>query len=105
MKSGSLAWIQMKKQLKKGLETDEQVYSGKIYRYDAKNEQVFVSVSADALPKLSLDAIYECRIQDGEDGLLCTGRIRERFHGEGQHIVKFEIENGFYKICLNSVDK
>ncbi len=95
----------MKKQLKKGLETEKEIYAGKVYRYDAKSEQLFVSILEDVLPKLSLDAIYECRIQEEDGGLLCTGRIRERFHGEGQQMVQFEIENGFYKICLNSVDK
>lgn len=105
MRPGCIAWIQMKKQLKKGVERDEQVYICKVCRYDEKRECIYLSLQDAALPDLSLDAIYECKIEDAEEGLLCTGRIRERYHSVGQQRVQFEIENGFYKICLNSVDK
>ncbi len=101
MKIGGTAWLQMKKPIKKGLHKEETIYECTVRRYEERKERLYLSLQDTELPKLSLDAVYECRMEDDQDGLLCTGRIRERYHGEGQRMVVFEIENGFYKICLN----
>ncbi len=101
MRIGCAAWLQMKKPIKKGVKKAEQTYECKVWRYDENKECLYLALQEAALSNLSLDAIYECKIEEGAEGLLCTGHIRERYHSEGQQMVKFEIENGFYKIYLN----
>ena len=105
MKRGTDAKIKMKKNLCKDVAMDQKVYFCKVLSYDAKQECIFLVLENDLLPALSLDAIYECIIEETEDRIVCTGRIRERYANEFGNILKFEIENGFYKISLKSVDK
>ena len=105
MKRGTDAKIKMKKNLCKDVAMDQKVYFCKVLSYDAKQECIYLVLENDELTALSLDGIYECRIHEAERDVFCTGRIRERYHSEAGKILKFEIENGFYKINLKSVDK
>ena len=105
MKPGNDAKLLMKKTLRKGGNLDENLYLCKVFRYDVKLESIYLVLENDELTALSLDGIYECRIHEAERDVFCTGRIRERYHSEAGKILKFEIENGFNKINLKSVDK
>ena len=105
MKTGDKAVLTMKKVLLANTELDEKNYLCKVLRYEPKQECIYLVLENDLLPAVSLDALYECRIQESEKVLICTGRIKERFYNEYGKILELEIENGFYKISLKSVDK
>lgn len=105
MKTGDKAVLTMKKVLLANTKLDEKNYLCQVLRYEPKRECIYLVLENDLLPAISLDAVYECRIQDGEEVRICTGRIKERFYNEYGKIVQLEIENGFYKISLKSVDK
>ncbi len=105
MKQGTGAKLKMKKNLHKNAVIDQKMYFCKVLRYDAKWECIYLVLENDLLSTLSLDAIYECSIEKTGECIACTGRIRERYANEFGNILKFEIENGFYKINLKSVDK
>ena len=105
MKTGDKATLSMKKTLSASEALDEKLYLCEVSRYEPKQQCIYLVLENDLLPALSLDAIYECSIEETEDCIVCTGRIRERYINEFGNILKFEIENGFYKISLKSVDK
>ena len=105
MTVGKKAMLMMKKALIPDVMLDEKIYLASVFRYDAKQECLYLVLENDLLPAISLDAIYECRMQNSENDVCCTGRIKERFGNENGQILKLEIENGFYKINLKSVDK
>lgn len=105
MKTGDAVVLIMKKMLLAGEELAGKKYACKVVQYDAKREAVFLSLENDDLPAISLDAIYECNIREDYDLIACTGRIAERYCNQHGKILKFKINNGFYKINLKSVDK
>ena len=95
----------MKKVLNANGVVDEKSYDCTVFGYDAKQECIYLVLESDKLPTISLDAIYECRIDEGESLALCTGRVKERYENLWGKTLRFQIENGFYKINLKSVDK
>ncbi len=105
MKKGDKATLIMKRVLKSNMEIDEKRYLCSVLRYEAKQECIYLVLENDLLPAICLDAVYECQIQSIEHTLICTGRIKERFYNEFGKILQLKIENGFYKICVKSVDK
>ena len=55
-------------------------------------------VSEEAeLTSYSLDGIYECSIENLEDPVICKGIIKERYWNKAGKVMKFKIQNGFYK--------
>ena len=100
MKKGNVATICMTKTLRSADVLDERVYSGVVLGYDEKTECIYLQLESGKLTDLSLDAIYECKIQTESGRQECTGRIKERYCGMAGKIFRFEIENGFYKINL-----
>lgn len=105
MKKVDKVEIQMKKALCTGAILDDQTYVCELLKYDGKRECLYLEVSTADLQAFSLDAIYECKLQSGTSVLECTGRIKERYCQGNRKVIKFEIENGFYKISIKSVDK
>lgn len=105
MKKGDRATLSMRKTLCVGGVLDEQEHSATVLHYDEKQECIYFFLQSGKLTDLSLDAIYECKIQTDKERLDCTGRIKERYFGEAGKTFKFEIENGFYKINIKCVDK
>lgn len=105
MKRGNLATLRMKNMLRGGAATDVSRYSCRIVRFDKKEECIYLILLDGKLEKLSLDAIYYCETQDGEEVISCTGRISERYCSPEGKTVRFKIENGFYKINIKCVDK
>lgn len=100
MRQGDSAALYMKKLLRAGDALDDDVYSSAVLQYDEKEECIYLRLESGRLTDLSLDAIYECKIQTEKEQLHCTGRIKERYRGVAGKTFKFEIENGFYKINL-----
>lgn len=100
MKKGDGATLYMKKTLRVRDALDERVHSSVVLRHDEKEECIYFRLESGKLTDVSLDAIYECKIQTDKEQLECTGRIKERYRGIAGKIFKFEIENGFYKINL-----
>ena len=105
MKTGEKAALIMKKALLANVGLDEKTYLCEVLRYDSKKQCIYLVLENDLLPAISLDAIYECGIREQEDTIVCTGRVKERYYNASGKILEFEIENGFYKINLKSVDK
>lgn len=105
MKKVERVEIKMQKPLRVGMALDETVYRCDYLRYDSKRENLYLLVNSAELTDFSLDAIYFCEIQSGEELLQCTGRIKERYRQKAGKTLKIEIENGFYKINIKSVDK
>jgi len=105
MKQGNHAELVMNKVLRAGQELNESKYFCKVLRYDVKQECIYLVLEEDSLEKISLDIIYECTVYTAEHKIVSTGRIKERYNDENGHVLKFEIENGFYKINVKSVDK
>lgn len=100
MKKGNHVELHLKKMLCIGAVLNEQTHIATVWEYDEKKECIFLLLETGKLTDLSLDAIYDCKIQTEEGGFSCTGRITERYCGAAGKIFKFEIENGFYKINL-----
>jgi len=105
MKTGDKVVLTMRKTLLANEQLDEKNYLCEVLRYEPKNECIYLVLENDLLPVISLDAVYECKIVEGEEERICTGRIKERFYNEYGKILVLEIENGFYKISVKSVDK
>ena len=105
MRKGDSVTLNMQKPIRIGASLDVGIYSGVVVRYDEKEEYIYCTLESGKLADLSLDVIYECTIHTDKGQLVCTGRIKERYCGAAGKIFKFEIENGFYKINLNKVDK
>lgn len=100
MKKGDNATLRMVKTLQSGSILDEREHSCRVLQYDEKKEKIWFSQISGELTELSLDAVYVCRIYEGNEQLECTGRIMERYCGENGKTFQFEIKNGFYKINL-----
>lgn len=79
-------------------EVDKKVYECELIRYEKRSECIYLVLKEDALPEISGDAIYKCRLKD--EGGLCdvTGCIRERYRSEEGNILEFKIENGVYRV-------
>ncbi len=104
MEKGIKIRLKMKKALSGEELQDVKVYTGEVLRYDKKQECIYLVLEEGALAELSLDSIYQCDLLD-EQPKFCSGRIRERYYDAAGKVLKFEIENGFYKINGNAVDK
>ena len=105
MKTGDKVVLTMRKTLLANEQLDEKNYLCEVLRYEPMNECIYLVLENDLLSAISLDAVYECKIAEGEEERVCTGRIKERFYNECGKILQLEIENGFYKISVKSVDK
>ena len=104
MKKGDRASLYMKKHLLAGGKTDKTIYRGSVLKYDEQNELLYLVLDSGKLTQISLDAIYECEIENESKQIKCSGRVKERYFG-GVKILKLHVENGFYKINIKYVDK
>ena len=50
---------------------------------------------------ISLDAVYECSIQNENEIFTCQGFIKERYISKLGKVIVFQIQNGFYKNPVN----
>ena len=100
MKYGDYAELTMKKAMLAGETIDKNVISCRVLRYDGKQECIYLVLEDAQLTDVSLDSVYECQIQTSEDGMACTGIVRERYYNAFGKILEFQIKNGFYKIRI-----
>ncbi len=105
MRKGDLAELRVKKVLLSGNIPDGLVHKCKVLSLSEKEECLYLLLEESELEELSLDNIYECKITSNSSITKCTGRIKERYIGYEGKKVRFQIENGFYKINIKSVDK
>ena len=105
MRRGDLAELRVKKVLLSGSVAEDLMYTCKVLNFNEKEESIYLLLEASELEELSLDNIYECSIKSKDLITKCTGRIKERYIGPEGKKVRFQIENGFYKISVKSVDK
>lgn len=105
MYHGSSVELEMKKMLLAGAGKEENVFQCKILEYDAGQERIYLILEDAKLSEISLDAVYECRIKTKEGLRVGEGRIRQRYYNEAGKILELQIENGFYKNSIKSVDK
>ena len=72
---------------------DETEYLCKIIAYDEEEETLYL-VSEET-------ELYECSIEDPKDPVVCKGILKERYWNKAGRVMKFKIQNGFYKKVLN----
>lgn len=101
MYDGNRAAITMVQSLKEGMETDKNVYSCTVIEYQKETEQLHVLLSSGELPKISLDAIYECKISTMTGEASCVGKIKERYENRAGMILAIQVMNGFYERNIN----
>ena len=95
MYEGCPVELQMEKNIAADGIFDEAIYHCSIVRYDG-DEILTLQLQGDELAMISLDAKYRCTIKDKKKLLLCTGVICERYQSQGDNLILFRIENGFY---------
>ena len=76
-------------------------YSCKVITYRPEEEFIYLLSEGTELTAFSLDGLYECRIEDENCMNICKGMIRERYWNKQGKVIKFQIQNGFYKKVLN----
>lgn len=99
MYEGSSVVLKMERSILRDGIFDEDEHEASLLRYQGQEEYMYLSVEDYDLPEFSLDAVYECYIQEEE--ISCLGIIVERFKQSGDCVVKFKIQNGFYKKQIN----
>lgn len=105
MRQGDKARLTVKKHLRKNYIKSFGSLEGTVLRYDSKEATLYLILENEELTGVSLDIIYGCEVISNDEKMTFTGRVKERYYNELGKILKIEIENGFYKISLNSVDK
>lgn len=91
----------MTQNILKGDELDQRMHYCKVIEYDEDAEVITLLLRGEGVTVISLDAIYSCKIMDGERYTKCEGRIMERYLNKQGHMLVFKIENGFYKNSVN----
>ena len=105
MKKNEKAVLSMKKTLLSGMLFNESAYSCTVWKYHPASECIYLVLEDAQLTEVSLDAIYDvCVEADGVEER-CEGRIKERYRAEAGNMLKFQVENGFYKNTIKLVDK
>lgn len=104
MKKGDLAKLTVRKTLCKGDIKENGTHICSVLQYDGKQECIFLQLEKPlSLERVSLDTIYLCEIESEGGTEACTGRVKERYHDARGNVLRFEIENGFYKINIKSL--
>ena len=99
------AQLKMKRTILEGMECDENVYYCDVIKYDDDRECIYLNLKDAGIEEISLDGIYDCTICKGTEGMMCEGKVLERYCSQDGNILCFQVEKGFYKININCVDK
>lgn len=105
MYEGNLVTLELKSTLNGRALPAQRIHECKVIEFDEEKDRMILLLRSGELQELRLSSKYDCMIHMGREGLLCTGEVTRRYRGEKGNIVEFCIENGFYKININSVDK
>lgn len=98
---GCTAKLRMERVILEDSFFDETEYLCKIIAYDEEEGTLYLVSEEAELTSYSLDSIYECSIEKLEDPVVCKGIIKERYWNKAGKVMKFKIQNGFYKKVLN----
>ena len=98
---GCTAKLRMERVILEDSFFDETEYLCKIIAYDEEEETLYLVSEEAELTSYSLDGIYECSIEDPKDPVVCKGILKERYGNKAGRVMKFKIQNGFYKKVLN----
>lgn len=98
MQIGEIVKISMDKVLKKDMELDKSEYFAEVLSYDEEEQILLLGCEKEVLMQVSLEAKYSCSSQQEDCCIRCQGIVRERYDSEEGSIIRFYIENGFYKI-------
>lgn len=79
---------------------DEASYPCTVITYDPEEECIYLFTETE-LSTFSLDGIYECRFDGPAGERACTGMLLERYWNRFGNVIKFRIQNGFYKNLVN----
>ncbi len=101
MQIGDIVKLSMSKILKKDMELDKAEYFAEVLSYDEEEQLLLLGCTKEVLMKISLEARYSCSTQFDDHCISCVGVVRERYDGEEGSVIRFYIENGFYKIMLS----
>ena len=101
MYEGCAAQLRMERGVLQETFLDETVYQCKVIAYDEEGETLYLAAEDANLTSFSLDGIYECGIDDEKESLICKGLVKERYWNKAGKVLRFKIQNGFYKKVLN----
>lgn len=101
MCEGCSVELQMKQMILEEGVMEDRVHYGKVLSVDKDRETLKMLLRGEEVDVISLDAVYNCKLTDGENVEDCDGMVLERYLGEEGNILIFQIENGFYKNSLN----
>ena len=79
---------------------DEVSHPCSVIKYRPEEECIYL-LTENKLSSFSLDGIYECQIDTGKGTLACTGMLLERYWNKSGNVIKFRIQNRFYKNLVN----
>ncbi len=97
MYDGDKAAIVMEKCLKEGMELDTTLYKCTVIEYQKETEQIHLLMETGQMTGISLDAIYECRMETLTGEVQCVGKIVDRYGNHAGKIIVFQVLNGFYE--------
>lgn len=100
MQIGDIVKLSMNKILKKDMEFDNEEYFAEVLSYDEEEQLLLLGCAKEVLMKISLEARYSCSTQFDDHCISCLGIVRERYDNEEGSVIRFYIENGFYKVML-----
>ncbi|MCI8639598.1 MAG: hypothetical protein HFG41_10820 [Coprococcus sp.] len=100
MYDGEKAAISMIQYFKDDKELDETEYQCTVIEYQKDLEQVHLLMNTGKVTDISLDAVYECRIQGMAGEAVCNGIITERYINRAGIILILQVMNGFYEINI-----
>jgi hypothetical protein len=96
MYKGCPAELQMEKNIASDGIFDEAIYHCSVVHYDEEGALTLLLAGGE-LAVISLDAKYRCYIKTKKELLLCIGVICDRYQSQGNNLLLFRIENGFYE--------
>ena len=100
MYEGCAASLRMLRMILENGSFDEMTHECHVLTYNPQEECIYLLAEKTDLPVFSLDGIYECTFRTKEE-MKCKGMIRERYWNKQGKVIKFQIQNGFYKKVLN----
>lgn len=78
-------------------EVDPVTHMSVIDTYDEARESFLLVMDSEDTNSYYLDNEYQCTIKTDSGDLYCYGMIKERFWQNDRGVVKFNIQNGFYR--------
>ena len=94
---GSTARLKMKKMILDGGYFNDTEYICKVAAYEKEQANIYLLTGKTELTEFSLDAIYECVLDEEEQETACAGVIRERYWSKHEKFSFFILKMDFIK--------